>query len=332
MSKSLTHRQILENILSDDPMHRVPVALWRHFPVDDQTPHTLAAATIAFQKTFDFDLVKVTPSSSFCIKDWGSTDTWQGNPEGTRDYGKPVIQNSEDWRKLKPLDPTSGALGDQIECLKLIKTELGSDTPVIQTIFSPLSQAKNLAGKANLVGFLRRYPDMLHEGLKTITQTTIRFIEACKASKIDGVFYAVQHASVDLLSQSEFVEFGREYDLQVLEAANSMWLNIAHIHGENLMFDQIRDYPVQILNWHDRHTLPDLKCALQEFRGVVCGGLRRWETMVLGNPIEIEKEAQDALEQTAGKRFILGTGCVLPITTPYGNIIKARQCAHLLGE
>ncbi len=330
MSASINHRQILENVLSGNPTRRVPVALWRHFPVDDQTPHTLAAATLAFQRAFDFDLVKVTPASSFCIKDWGSRDTWQGNPEGTREYSEPVIQTPESWEKLKLLNPATGALADQVECLKLLKAELGSHTPIVQTIFSPLAQAKNLAGKTNLLTYLRQHPDLLHEGLKTITQTTIRFIEACEQTGIDGIFYAVQHASVDLLSQSEFSEFGKNYDLQVLGAINRMWLNIAHIHGENLMFDQVSDYPVQILNWHDRHTKPDLKNAQLEFSGVVCGGLRRWETMVLGTPDEIEKEARDALEQTGGRRFILGTGCVLPITAPYGNIMKARQCAYLL--
>ena len=57
---------------------------------------------------------------------------------------------------------------------------------------------------------------------------------------------------------------------------------------------------------------------------VVCGGLRR-ETMVLGDKKTIESEARDAILQTDGKRFILGTGCVTPITAPYGNIMTARK-------
>ncbi|MCC6147971.1 MAG: uroporphyrinogen decarboxylase [Anaerolineaceae bacterium] len=330
MNTSVTHRQLLEACLSGNKVSRLPVALWRHFPVDDQSPQSLAAATFAFQQIFDFDLVKVTPASSFCIKDWGSTDTWVGNPEGTRDYGKPVIRNPEDWAKLKPLNPQSGALASQLECLKLLKGALGSTTPVIQTIFSPLSQAKNLAGKNNLVSFLRRSPQALHEGLKTITESTLRFIRACEETGIDGVFYAIQHASVDLLSLSEFSEFGKFYDMQTLEATGKLWLNMAHIHGDNLMFDELTDYPVQILNWHDRHTQPDLRNARQKFNGVLCGGLRRWETMVQGTPVDIENEARDAIDQTGGERFILGTGCVLPIIAPYGNILKARDCASLL--
>ena len=29
---------------------------------------------------YDFDLVKVTPASSFCLRDWGAEDRWTGNP------------------------------------------------------------------------------------------------------------------------------------------------------------------------------------------------------------------------------------------------------------
>jgi uroporphyrinogen decarboxylase len=62
-----SHRTRLETCLSGVRPDRTPVALWRHFPVDDQIPAGLAAATIDFQRTFDFDLVKVTPASSFCL-------------------------------------------------------------------------------------------------------------------------------------------------------------------------------------------------------------------------------------------------------------------------
>ncbi len=82
----MNHRARIEACLSGAPMDRPPVALWRHFPVDDQSPATLAAATANFQRTYDFDLVKVTPSSSFCLRDWGIKDEWRGAPEGTREY------------------------------------------------------------------------------------------------------------------------------------------------------------------------------------------------------------------------------------------------------
>ena len=40
-----THRTRLETCLSGVQPDRTPVALWRHFPVDDQTPAGLAAGS-----------------------------------------------------------------------------------------------------------------------------------------------------------------------------------------------------------------------------------------------------------------------------------------------
>ena len=324
-----SHRQRLEACLSQAPVDHAPVALWRHFPVDDQTPEGLAVATLAFQKTFDFDLVKVTPESSFCLKGWGARDEWRGATEGTRNYTNRVIQRPEDWARLPIQDPTSGYLAAQLTCLRLLVKELGPDTPVIQTIFNPLSQAKNLVGGADLLVHMRRFPDALHAGLKTITDTTLRFIEAAIQTGISGVFYAVQHAQYGLLSEKEFLEFGRAYDLELLAPAKELWLNMLHLHGTEVMFDKVTDYPVSVINWHDRETSPSLAEAQAQFPGVVCGGLRREETMVLGSPEQVRAEARDALQSTQGKRFILGTGCVLPITAPYGNIMAARRSVEL---
>jgi uroporphyrinogen decarboxylase len=320
-----THRQRLENCLSGSRNDRVPVSLWRHFPVDDQTPEGLAAATLNFQQIFDFDLVKVTPASSFCLKDWGAQDEWRGAADGTRIYTKHVIQKPEDWERLTALDPYIGHLGDQLKVLRLICSALGSNTPVLQTIFSPLAQAKNLAGNEKLLIHLHRYPEAVQAGLHTIQTNTQRFVEAACETGIAGVFYAIQHAQFGLLSEAEFSSFGRAYDFHVLEPAQSLWLNMIHLHGSEVMFDLVTDYPVQVINWHDRDTYPSLEQARAHYKGVLCGGLQREHQMVLGTPESIIAEARQAIEATGGERFILGTGCVTPTTAPYGNLMAARR-------
>lgn len=321
----MNHRERMETCLSGAKMSQVPVALWRHFPVDDQSSDQFAAAVIAFQQQHDFDLVKVTPSSSFCLRDWGVLDQWNGSAEGTRDYTKRAVLHPDDWTKLTVLDPNKGGLASELSALQTIVHEMKPHTPVLQTIFSPMAQAKNLVGGEQLLVQMRQNPDMLHAGLKVITQSILRYLEAAIALGIDGIFYAVQHAQYGLLTPGEFAEFGKEYDMQILDACRPLWLNMLHLHGENVMFDEVRTYPVQIINWHDRHTPPSLREARQRFPGVLCGGLRRWESLVLGTPEQITAEAHEAIEATQGSRFLLGTGCVLPIISPYGNIQAARH-------
>jgi uroporphyrinogen decarboxylase len=321
----LSHRERLQACLSNDSaLDRPPVALWRHFPIDDQNPDSLAAATLAYQNQFDFDLVKVTPASSFCLRDWGVEDKWEGDPEGTRRYSKRVVTKPEDWTTLPVLTLDAPHLAAQLECLRLLRSKLGPETPLLQTIFNPMSQAKNLAGGDNLILHLRQYPDAVKKGLETIAESTHLFIEAAIETGIDGIFYAIQHAQSHLLTAEEYMEFSKPHDSSLLTKVNDLWCNMIHLHGENIFFEQAASLSAQILNWHDRETDWSLASGLEKFKGAVCGGLKR-ETVVLGNRDEIIGECEDSFLQTQRRRFILGTGCVVPITAPYGNIMAVRK-------
>lgn len=325
MQFSDSHRSRMEACLSMKPMEQNPIAFWRHFPVDDQDPGSFAAALINFQDAFDFDLIKVTPASSFCLRDWGTRDSWRGNTEGTREVTHFVIQSPDDWAKLTILDPNSGSLVNQWECLQAITERYRSTTPILQTIFSPLAQAKNLVGKENLLIHLRQFPQQLLKGLEIITGSTLLFMEKCCELKIDGFFFAVQHAQKSLLTPGEFDQFCSPFDMRILHSIENLWLNMVHIHGDDIYFEKVSNYPAAILNWHDRQTFPSLSEARMKCRKVLCGGIRQWESMAWGDPEIIRSEAMEAMDLTQRTGFILGTGCVLPIITPYGNILAARE-------
>jgi uroporphyrinogen decarboxylase len=273
----MSKRDRLEATFTGQPVDRPAVALWRHWPVDDQRGDELARAALVFQHTYDFDFIKVTPSGNYCVTGYGAETTWEGNQEGTRRYSSRVIQSPEDWRRLKPLDPDEGLLREVIHANEVIGQSVREEVPFIQTIFNPLSQAKNLAGD-RLLSDLRQHPDEVKAGLATIT---------------DG-----------------------------------MWFNLVHLHGVNVMFDLVSAYPAQVINWHDVETPPSLSEARDRTNMALCGGLRQWETMVRGTPQAVEIEARAAVQAAGGQGFILGTGCVTPITAPTGNILAARKAVE----
>ncbi|MBI3159515.1 MAG: uroporphyrinogen decarboxylase [Chloroflexi bacterium] len=238
------------------------------------------------------------------------------------------MQTPEDWDKLIPHNPHSGHLAEQLGGLKMIVDALEPGTPVLETVFSPLAQARKLAGDARLLKHLQEHPERLRRALKIITESTRRFILAATQAGISGIFYAVQHARAGQLSAREYAEVAREDDLACLEAASGLWLNALHLHGADVHFDLLADYPVQVINWHDRETPPSLAEGSQRFSGLVCGGLRQEETLVFGTPEHVQREARNALEATDGKRLILGTGCVSPIIAPHGNLMAARRAVE----
>ncbi len=325
-------RERLEKCLAGEEVDRPPVALWRHFPTDDLTPFTLARSVVLFQNTYNFDFVKITFASSYASRDWGTVESWDGNPEGSGSVTTFPIEYPQDWAKIKVHSPTQGALGDALECIRLVRTALPAEISIIPTIFSPLAQAKHLAGKERLSEHLRKAPDALLAALEVISEQTILFIRECKKLGIDGIFYAVQHAQKHLMTEPEFVRFGMEDDLRILAEVQDLWLNVGHIHGSQIMFDKAVKYPVNVLNWHDREENIALQYGLGKFKGAVCGGLRQWDTMVYGMPDKVRSESLDAVDQTGGKRFILGTGCVLPIIAPHSNILAAIETVTSSGD
>jgi uroporphyrinogen decarboxylase len=199
----MNRRERLENTFAGEPTDRVPVALWRHFPGDDQRAGDLARSVVDFQKTYDWDFCKVTPASSYAISDYGAQDIWEGNPEGTRRYTRRPIQRSLDWTSLRPLDPAKGALARTLEATRMITDALGDEVPVLMTIFNPLAQAKNMASDEALIRHMRTEPERIRSGLNTLTESTLRFIEALRRLPIAGIFYAIQHASYARLSEEE---------------------------------------------------------------------------------------------------------------------------------
>ncbi|MCC6905497.1 MAG: uroporphyrinogen decarboxylase [Anaerolineae bacterium] len=323
----MNKRERLQAAIHGENVDRVPIALWRHWPGDDQRADDLAEAHIAFQKEFDWDFVKVSPSSSYCTSDWGTVDVWVGNTEGTREFTNRVINHPEDWLAMRVLEPDDGALGRQLRCLDRLQSAFGMEVPFIQTIFSPLAQAKNLAGADQLILHMRQNAGQVHHALQTITDTTIRFIHECKQRGIAGIYYAVQFANYPLLTEPEYDVLGRPYDLQILAAVQDLWLNVLHLHGPHGMFSRIADYPVQVVNWHDRVSPPDLAAGLKKIKGAASGGVDQF-TLHDEDPSRSLAEAQDAFQQTGGKRFILGTGCVTMVTTPRGNLHRLRALAE----
>ncbi len=99
---------------------------------------------------------------------------------------------------------------------------------------------------------------------------------------------------------------------------------MAHIHSDQIMFDLVADYPVQLVNWHDRETGFSLADGLKQISGAASGGIDHW-TLHQESPGAALLEARDAYEQTDGRRLLLGTGCVIMVTTPTRNLRALRE-------
>ncbi|MCI0476748.1 MAG: hypothetical protein L0Y55_10915 [Anaerolineales bacterium] len=312
----------------------MPVALWRHFPGDDTHADKLAARVVEFQKKYDFDFVKITPASGFRGEMYGATYVDGKNREGTRAYVTLPVQSLNDWEKIVPLDAANPVFIREFTATKLVRQQIGADTHVAQTIFSPLSTAQNLA-KDRVWEDLRQNPDVLHRALRAITETTIRFAIANLRAGADAIFFATQSATAKSLSREEFCTFGAAYDLQVLEAIRAVKPDFVflHIHGFDIYFDELMNYPVDVLNWHDRRTAPSLQDARAILRvaqndKTIAGGIDEYNVLGGTSREDVLAQARDAIAQAGERGFILAAGCVTLVDTPEENIRAVVEAAR----
>lgn len=319
----MTGRDRVLSAIQGKPVDRVPVALWRHFPHEDQKAESLASAHVAFQKKYEWDLLKVTPAAGYYGDDWGLRASYKPNPAGTRTYTDRPVKKPIDWNHLKHLDITAGVYGRELHALRLIRDAL-SETLILSTIFSPLTIARTLSGDQALVRYVRENPEDLHKGLEIITDVTSRFAAETLSAGTDGIFFATQCATTDYLTVEEYEEFGRPYDLRVLDGASAAEIRLLHIHGVNIMFDQLTDYPLDVVNWHDRKTPPSLREARERYAGCLAGGINEWETLLKGSTQEIAAEVKDAITQTDGRWHVVAAGCTIPIDVSEDRLKAVR--------
>ena len=325
----MNHRERIHAALRGQPVDRVPVALWRHFPNDDLQAEKLAARVVEFQRQYDFDFVKVTPTSGYPAEMYGATFRDAKNREGTRAYITRPVNALSDWDRIAPLDAKNPVFVRELAALKLIRQQLGGDVHILQTIFSPLNSAHNLANE-RLFADLRAEPEVLHRALKALTETTVRFAVESLRAGADAIFFATQMATPKYLTVDEFQKFGVPYDLQVLEAIRGAKADFTflHIHGLDVYFDLLARWPVEVVNWHDRRTAPSLKEARAKHPGALAGGINEWDTLAKKSRQDVAAEVHDAITQTGGRGHILAAGCVIPVDTPEENI---RAVTEVLG-
>jgi|SRR5450755_81321 uroporphyrinogen decarboxylase len=323
-------KERVDAALRGEPVDRVPASMWGHDYEHEWNAQALTEAMVEKFTRYDWDYLKVNPRASYHAEGWGA----HYRPSGEK-YKEPIcdaapIRNTADWKRLRPLEPDQGPLGEQLHMLRLINHAIGYDAYFVQTIFCPLGVAMYLVGNKSepVLQTIREDRKALHAALRVITETFIPYAIACLEEGASGIFYATNKwASAGMLTADQYREFGEQYDLEFLDAIKSRSkFNILHNCGTHIYFDQLSSYPVQALSWGD--TLagnPDLREGKLRSGKAVMGGISAKTTMKDGSATQVQEEVARALGLTSSRHFLLAPGCTIPPETPAKNLAAVRH-------
>jgi uroporphyrinogen decarboxylase len=217
------------------------------------------------------------------------------------------------------------ALDEQVESIGIVARELGPDTPVIQTVFSPITVGGYLVGKSQsrMARELRKRPEVVGPALNRIAEALVEFSRRSVEAGAAGIFYAISgYAGRNVMTEDAYREFALPYDDAVLETLPSeAWFNVLHLCGSNLNFGLARDLTTQAVSWsiHNQGN-PSLKQGRELAHRAVMGGLSQRSTLVYGPLPKIEDEARLAVEETGGRGLLLAPGCSVPPRVREANL------------
>jgi uroporphyrinogen decarboxylase len=340
----LSKRERVDAALKGDSVDRVPVSAWRHFLEDECQPEALARVTLKHYEDYDWDWVKVNPRATYYAEAWGNQYDFSHYDGVFPRFIDGPIKSAVDLEKIQPVNPTAGVFADHLNLTRLVEAGIG-ETHFLQTVFSPLSVLSFLAGHSKshdhdavvqaqydgLRQYLHENPKGAHEALKHITVTLARYASAVIDAGASGLFFAiVKLARKDVLSETEYEEFGKPYDLQVLKAVQGAPFNLLHICGPYVYFDAVADYPVHALNWATigQHN-PSVGEASHHTQKALVGGVDEKGTLQTGSPDQVIQEALAAIRATNGRHLLLTPGCGTKINVPAENLRALRKAAAL---
>jgi uroporphyrinogen decarboxylase len=332
----MTPKDRIDALLKGGRPDRLPVSVWRHFYHLENDPKEFVAATAAFQKKFNWDLVKINPRASYHVEGWGAQYVPSKTPLDKPQRLSFPVGLPADWEKIEELPLASGVLAGELQTISKISKKLGKSVYKFMTVFSPLSIAGDLVGtEAQLVRDMQESPLLVEEALEMITHTFVRFAVECLNAGAEGIFFATtEWASKNVLTEEDYKKFGRPFDLEVLDAVKGVGGKvILHVCEPFNLLPLFADYPADLVNWAASHrsnlSLLDGHRLLAK---PVIGGVDHTSSLLLGRKEVLITSLRPVVSTLREIPGVLGGECALPPAVPDENLAALRQLVEKRGS
>jgi uroporphyrinogen decarboxylase len=282
----------VDTVLKGGEVDRPPISLWYHFGIQHSSGEQFAKITLEYVNRYDFDFLKV-----------------------MNDYFYPApadldaIKTKEDLKRLTVFDVEQTEWKEQFRALEIIAAELNGRAYFIDTVFDPWQSIKrNMAGE-NMNHLMENEPEALLEALDVVTDNLIAYSRKSLNIGSAGIFLSILADTV-LVTREQFLTFIKPFSVRLLESISGQGpMTTAHIHGEELYFDEVFDLPAAILNWWDRGpTGPSLQYVKDRFAGCVMGGIDQ-KIVARRTRAFLKNHVHEGIELGGERRFFLANGC-----------------------
>jgi len=284
--------ELVDRVLRGEQVEQAPLSLWYHFGVQHGEGERFARLALDFFRHYDFDFLKV------------MNDYFYPMPEGLA-----AVRTGEDLRRITRFDVRTSPWREQFRALEVIARELEGAAYFIDTVFDPWHTLKRSLAGENIGGLMEREPEAVLGALDVITENLVSYCLRSLAIGSAGIFLSIP-ASPEFMTREQFLTFGKPFAKRVCEAVTGLGrMNVAHIHGDTLHFEDCLDLPVQVFNWWDRGPEgPSLSTVKEKISGCVMGGIDHRIVSRRTRPF-LRDHVREGRVLGGKDRFFLANGC-----------------------
>lgn len=234
-----------------------------------------------------------------------------------------VIDTVSDYRKLAPVDVTTGRARVVTDAIRLLKEET-KGVPIVGNLTGPVSTASSVMEPVVFYKELRKKNQEAHEFMQFVTDQLISFGRAQIEAGADVIALSDPSATGEILGPKFFEEFTVKYVNQIVDAMKAAGAQtIVHICGHmNPVYREVSGIRSDALSFD---SVVPMKEARAELKGRTLMGNVSTYTLEFGDPDKVGTLAENCVKNGSD---IVAPACGLGMRSPLANIRAILQAVQ----
>jgi uroporphyrinogen decarboxylase len=229
---------------------------------------------------------------------------------------------------IRPVDPMQDPNWSvMLRGARIMMERVGHEVAVVGCIDSPMVIAIETVGMENLMMATFRDPDLVHHLLRTLTESSVAYMEHIHRTGLEDVFIENGSAGGEMVSQEMYEEFDRKYLTEEVLWCRKLGLRtlVHNCSASPFYMSEAELAPTAI---HVHLTAVDVPEMFSRLKGRTCmmAGIDHMHLLFKRTPDEVEAEVKRIIGLWGdGPGLIMAPGCELPYKTPLENIHRLRE-------
>lgn len=228
-------------------------------------------------------------------------------------------------------DPSrDGRMPEALRAVRLLKERYAGRVPVVANAIGPITLASRIMDVEKMLYMIVDEPERFRDILSFCLRVSTAFAEAQVRAGADGIMVFDPMASATVLPPKVFRQFEAEPVRALFAAARAVkpdiitWYSVAGPAQTNPALMTVVAADITTVDY-----LAPIETAMRYASSTVINGNLKPALFLEGEERVIYRQARALLAATREKeRFILGSGCEIPLNSPVENIAALGRAVH----